>query len=364
MAQAGTVRIAVKDSGAGLSPQQLEQICAEGVQFNANELQAGQGSGLGLFISKGIVEQHGGKLTVSSEGLGKGVTFIVEVASFKMKLKVKAESKKHLLNNNQSKSAIFRKIGLHSKSSTIAEVVPIQETEQQLSSDAALSLESNPSSLHETAVSSKHTNLQSTLGVFSTDSYVPTAGITVAPSRFLVVDDSPFNRKMLIRLLSSKEHKCEQAEDGAVALRKYEEMLARGEPPDAILMDFEMPVMNGPTATARLREMGCRCLIVGVTGNVLPADVAYFKEHGADAVLPKPLVLEDFELLLSESIRTRTFGAFDISAGHQHSGGNRSPVGNRSPMNRSREVSFRQIFKTTRERSYSNSARIYAEEIV
>ena len=123
-----------------------------------------------------------------------------------------------------------------------------------------------------------------------------------------MVDDSPFNRKMLIRLLSSKEHKCEQAEDGAVALRKYEEMLARGEPPDAILMDFEMPVMNGPTATARLREMGCRCLIVGVTGNVLPADVAYFKEHGADAVLLKPLVLEDFELILSESIRNHEHG--------------------------------------------------------
>ena len=73
-------------------------------------------------------------------------------------------------------------------------------------------------------------------------------------------------------------------------------------------MDFEMPVMNGPTATARLREMGCRCLIVGVTCNVLPADVAYFKEHGADAVLPKPLVLEDFELILSDSIRNHDHG--------------------------------------------------------
>ena len=90
MAQAGTVRIAVKDSGAGLSPQQLEQICAEGVQFNANELQAGQGSGLGLFISKGIVEQHGGKLTVTSEGLGKGVTFTVQVSMFKTDFKVRS----------------------------------------------------------------------------------------------------------------------------------------------------------------------------------------------------------------------------------------------------------------------------------
>jgi CheY-like chemotaxis protein len=75
-------------------------------------------------------------------------------------------------------------------------------------------------------------------------------------------------------------------------------MVERGEPPDAILMDYEMPVMNGPSATARLRELGCACLIVGVTGNVLPQDVAYFIAQGAEAVLPKPVVLEDFEHIM------------------------------------------------------------------
>ena len=50
----GTVRLSVTDSGAGLTQQQLAKICTEGVQFNANQLQAGQGSGLGLFITKGV----------------------------------------------------------------------------------------------------------------------------------------------------------------------------------------------------------------------------------------------------------------------------------------------------------------------
>jgi signal transduction histidine kinase len=54
-------------TGAGLSPQQLLEIGAEGVQFNANQLQAGQGSGLGLFISKGICTQHGGTFQVTSQ---------------------------------------------------------------------------------------------------------------------------------------------------------------------------------------------------------------------------------------------------------------------------------------------------------
>jgi signal transduction histidine kinase len=49
----GSIRLSVRDTGAGLSAAQLKNICSEGVQFNANALQAGQGSGLGLFIAKG-----------------------------------------------------------------------------------------------------------------------------------------------------------------------------------------------------------------------------------------------------------------------------------------------------------------------
>ena len=52
-----------------------------------------------------------------------------------------------------------------------------------------------------------------------------------------------------------------------------------------------MPTMNGPTATKRLREIGCNATIIGVTGNVLAEDVSYFKSHGADHVLPKPIKL-------------------------------------------------------------------------
>jgi CheY-like chemotaxis protein len=259
MQRAGAVRIAVKDSGAGLSPQQLAEICAEGVQFNANELQAGQGSGLGLFISKGIVEQHGGKLVVTSEGLGKGVTFTVELPLFCYDW------------HNKSHRESFR--SLHS-----------------LQSKSSLDL-SGHSEHHSGVVLFGHTDPQLSYGCDD-------AVVQVVSKNLLVVDDSVFNRKMVVRLLEAQDHTCEQAEDGEVAVRKYLEMVERGEPPDAILMDFEMPVMNGPSATARLRELGCECLIVGVTGNVLSHDVAFFKEHGADAVLPKPLVLEHFEELL------------------------------------------------------------------
>ncbi|KAJ1417051.1 hypothetical protein B484DRAFT_422080, partial [Ochromonadaceae sp. CCMP2298] len=83
-ARAGAVRITVVDDGAGLSPAQVLDICKERVQFNVNTLQAGGGSGLGLFIGKGIVEQHGGTLLVSSEGLGRGATFVIELPVFRV----------------------------------------------------------------------------------------------------------------------------------------------------------------------------------------------------------------------------------------------------------------------------------------
>ena len=47
------VEVTVQDTGAGLSPANLRKLFGEGVQFNANGLQGGGGSGLGLFITKG-----------------------------------------------------------------------------------------------------------------------------------------------------------------------------------------------------------------------------------------------------------------------------------------------------------------------
>ena len=77
--------ITVSDTGVGLLPENLCKIFAEGVQFNANELQAGQGSGLGLFITKGIVELHQGLISVKSDGIDKGSSFTVELPVVKMK---------------------------------------------------------------------------------------------------------------------------------------------------------------------------------------------------------------------------------------------------------------------------------------
>ena len=98
-----------------------------------------------------------------------------------------------------------------------------------------------------------------------------------------------------MRILKAKGYLCEGAVNGQDAIEVYKSLLERADLVDAILMDFEMPVMDGPTATGKLRDMGCDCLIIGVTGNLLPADIDHFKEHGANTVLAKPLNTEAFE---------------------------------------------------------------------
>jgi signal transduction histidine kinase len=73
------VEISVKDDGAGLSKENIGRLFQEGVQINPNKLQKGGGSGFGLYITKGIVELHGGSIWAESEGEGHGATFVVQL---------------------------------------------------------------------------------------------------------------------------------------------------------------------------------------------------------------------------------------------------------------------------------------------
>lgn len=95
----------------------------------------------------------------------------------------------------------------------------------------------------------------------------PTLPVTF---NMLIVDDSIMNRKMLQRCLSAGGHTCTVAVDGAEALAIVMEKTSngsQGQPFDVILMDFEMPNMDGPTATKEIRSLGYTAPIFGVTGN-------------------------------------------------------------------------------------------------
>jgi PAS domain S-box-containing protein len=72
-----TVRISVQDTGKGFTNEQAAQLFQPFTQLQEPLQKTRNGSGLGLYISRGIVEQHGGQLSGASDGPGKGATFSV-----------------------------------------------------------------------------------------------------------------------------------------------------------------------------------------------------------------------------------------------------------------------------------------------
>jgi signal transduction histidine kinase len=77
--QANAVRVAVKDTGIGIKPEEARELFNKFVRGSGIAQIHPDGSGLGLFIAKRIVEAHGGRIWVESAGVGKGSTFFFEI---------------------------------------------------------------------------------------------------------------------------------------------------------------------------------------------------------------------------------------------------------------------------------------------
>ena len=71
------VVLSVQDNGAGIAPDALPHIFERFYRGDALRQQSESESGLGLAIAKSLVEAHGGTITATSEGVGKGSTFSV-----------------------------------------------------------------------------------------------------------------------------------------------------------------------------------------------------------------------------------------------------------------------------------------------
>ncbi|MDR1099072.1 MAG: response regulator [Treponema sp.] len=111
--------------------------------------------------------------------------------------------------------------------------------------------------------------------------------------RCLVVDDVEINRDILIELLSDTGIAIETAENGKEALEKFQSS-AEGWY-NSILMDMQMPVMDGCTATARIRALNRRDAasvpIIAMTANVLQDDIDRALKSGMNAHVGKPIDL-------------------------------------------------------------------------
>lgn len=214
------LRISVRDSGIGITAEQMGAIFGRFTQADASVSRKYGGTGLGLAISRRIIEALGGEIDVESEP-GRGSTFWFEV--------VMPE----------------------------ASDVVVDEPETGLAVEMGQSL------------------------------------------RLLVVDDNAVNRELICALLEPFDIDIETANDGVEAV----EAAARG-PFDLILMDVQMPNMDGLAATRRIRAAEARDArrvpIIALTANILPEQITRCLEAGMDDHLGKPINPERLLSILSQ----------------------------------------------------------------
>ncbi|TSA24457.1 MAG: response regulator [Bacteroidetes bacterium] len=128
----------------------------------------------------------------------------------------------------------------------------------------------------------------------------PTSGKTRSLS-ILVAEDNLINQRLIMAALARVGHKVDSAADGEIAVEKYRENTY-----DVILMDIMMPNMDGETACKLIRKLEAernipesdRIKIIAVTANAFEDDRDRFLEAGIDAMMNKPIDIEELQRLL------------------------------------------------------------------
>lgn len=126
----------------------------------------------------------------------------------------------------------------------------------------------------------------------------PTSNVlTELPERqVLVVDDNEVNRLVASSLLGTLRQTVRKACDGFEALE-----MCQAEPPDIILMDMQMPGLDGLETTRKLRRTGCHAWIIALTANAFESDRAQCLAAGMDDFLAKPLRRADLHAALAKA---------------------------------------------------------------
>ncbi|MEE7438838.1 ATP-binding protein [Methylobacterium oryzae] len=131
----------------------------------------------------------------------------------------------------------------------------------------------------------------------------PAAGeVPGAPLRLLLVEDVPLNQELACAVLESQGYAVDVAGDGAEAITAVGSSVAAGRAYDLVLMDVQMPRVDGLTATRRIRALAppaCDIPIVAMTANVLPSQIEELREAGMDDHVGKPFRRADLFATIS-----------------------------------------------------------------
>ncbi len=206
-----TYFFSVKDSGIGLSKEQCNRLFNAFAQADASTTRKYGGTGLGLIISKRIVEMMQGRIWVESEE-GQGATFKF-TATFDLDM-----------NTYEENPAIY---------------------------------------------SEEHIEIEETL-----------------LGKILLVEDNPINQIIAMELLTHKGHSVDIAQNGQEAIEMLEKTTY-----DIVFMDIQMPVMDGLTATMKIREnpLFKKLPIIAMSAHAMKGDREISINHGMNDHLSKPI---------------------------------------------------------------------------
>ena len=211
-----TIQVSVADSGIGISPEQQSRLFSSFQQAESDTSRKFGGTGLGLVISKNIVEMMGGKIWIESE-LGKGAVFIFTFQANRVEEKQSAK---------------------------------------------------------ETAADNTKTRFEG--------------------RRLLLTEDVEVNREIVQVLLEPTLIAIECAEDGEQAVKMFKDAPDKY---DVIMMDVQMPKMDGYEATRIIRGLdvpGAETIpIIAMTANVFREDIERCLEAGMSAHIGKPIDFDE-----------------------------------------------------------------------
>jgi CheY-like chemotaxis protein/HPt (histidine-containing phosphotransfer) domain-containing protein len=217
----------VVDSGIGMNPQQLEKVFSPFTQADVSTTRRFGGTGLGLTISRQLAVRMGGKLFVKSQpDIGSTFTLIIP--------------------NDFPAKTIGQQVG-----DSLA-------SKLQIETKGTLSMDSTPPSL-------------------------------IGTIRVLLAEDGPDNQRLISLILTAAKMHVDIADNGQIAFEKAMAAQQADQPYHVILMDMQMPVLDGLAATRQLREAGYQRPVVSLTANAMESDRRRCLDAGCDDYAQKPI---------------------------------------------------------------------------
>ena len=124
-------------------------------------------------------------------------------------------------------------------------------------------------------------------------------------TRILLAEDNAVNQKVALRTLKALGYHADVAADGVEAVEAAREAVERGRPYDVVLMDVQMPRMDGHAATREIRAAlgDAQPFVVALTANALDGDDQKALDAGMDAYLSKPVARQDLADVLARADR-------------------------------------------------------------